>query len=82
MLVNDNKSLEKEEDVKEVDLGGLRPVTKSLSGGPDPDLDPTCKRGDDVTVNKSMTWTIPQPDAPKYRKDITEGTERGHRRLG
>ena len=22
-----------------------------------------------------MTWTIPQPDAPKYRKDIMEGTE-------
>jgi len=31
--------------------------------------------GDDVTVIKRMYWTIPQPDAPKYRKDIMEGTE-------
>jgi hypothetical protein len=82
LLVTDNKSLEIEEEIKEVDLGGLRQVTKSFSDGPDPDLDPKFKRGDDVTVIKRMTWTIPQPDAPKYRKDIMEGTEWGHRRLG
>ena len=46
-----------------------------LSDGPDPDLGPNFNRGDDATVIKRMTWTIPQPDAPKYRKDIMEGTE-------
>ena len=76
LLVNGKKSLEKEEeDIKEVDLRGLRQATKSFSDGPDPDLDPKFERGNDVTVIKRMTWTIPQPDAPKYRKDIMEGTE-------
>ena len=40
LLVTDNKSLEIEEEIKEVDLGGLRQVTKSFSDGPDPDLGP------------------------------------------
>ena len=74
LLVNDKKSLEKDEEIKEVDLGGRRQVTKSLGDGPDPDIDPKFKRGDDVTAIKRMTWTIPQPVAPKYRKDIMEGT--------
>ena len=82
LLVNDRKSLDKEEEIKEVDIGGLRQVTKSFSDGTDPDLDPKFKRGDDVTVIKRTTWTIPQPDAPKYRKGLMEGTERGHQRLG
>ena len=75
LLVKEEKSLEKEEEIKEVDIGCLGQVTKSFSDGPDPDLVPTCKRGDDVAVIKRMTWTDPQPDAPKYRKDIMEGTE-------
>ena len=58
-----------------MDLGGLRQVTKIFSDTPDPDLDPKFMRGDDVTVIKRMTWTIPQPDVPKYRKDIMECTE-------
>ena len=64
----DKKSLEKDAEIKGVDRGGLKQVTKSFSDGPDPDLDPKYKRGDDVTVIKRMTWTIPQLDAPKYRK--------------
>ena len=82
LLINDKKFLEKCEEMHEADLGGLKQVTKSFSDGPDPDLDPKFKRGDDVTVIKRMTWTIPQLDAPKYRKDIMEGAEWGHRRLG
>ena len=45
LLVKEKKSLEKEEDIKEVDLGGFRQVTKSLSDGPDFDLDPKFKMG-------------------------------------
>jgi hypothetical protein len=75
LLVDVKKSVEKEEASKEVDCWGRRPVTKTLCDGPDPDLDPKFKRGDDVTVIKRMTWTIPQLDAPKYRKDILEGIE-------
>ena len=70
----DEKSLEKEEEMKEVDFGGLREVTKSSSDGPDPDLDPKFKRGDDVPMIKRMTWTSPRPAAPKYRK----GHHKGH----
>ena len=48
---------------------------KSFCDGPDPDLDPEFQRGDDVTVIRRMTRTIPQLDAPKSRNDIMEGTE-------
>ena len=44
LLVNDKKSLDNEEEIKEVDLGGLRQVTQSLSDGPDPGIAPKFKR--------------------------------------
>ena len=73
-LVSDDKD-KKDEEGKQVDLGSLRQVTRSISDGPDPGLDPKFKKGDEVTMIKRMTWSFPQPGAPNYRKDIMEGTE-------
>ena len=66
---------EKHEDIKEVNLEGLRVAKRTSSDGPDPDLDPKFNRGDLVTVVRRMSWTMPQPGQPKYKKDLVEGTE-------
>jgi hypothetical protein len=63
------------EEAKEVDLGGLRQAKRTSSDGPEPDLGPKFQRGDQVTVVRRMSWALPQPEMPKYRKDLVEGTE-------
>ena len=40
-----------------------------------PDLASKFKRGDEVTIVRRMTWTVPRPGQKEYRKDIVEGTE-------
>ena len=66
---------DKEEQDREVDLQNLRELKKGSSDGPDPDLlSPKFSRGDEVTASKRLTWTIPQPGNPKFRKDLMEGT--------
>ena len=57
-----------------VDLGNLRNLKRSVSGGPDPDNN-QFKRGDAVTVIRRMSWLLPQKSNPSFRKDIVEGTE-------
>ena len=64
-----------------VDLQRLRSLKRNLSSCPDPDAR-RFKRGDEVTVVRRMSWTIPQPGKPDFRKDITQGTDGGHRGLG
>ena len=76
-LMSDDKEslMQREEDNKELDLVPLRKATRSLSDGPEPDLGSKFKKGSEVTVIKRVSWTIPQVDEPKYRRDITVGTE-------
>ena len=64
----------KDETVPDVDLEGLRSLKRNPSSGPDPDV-PKFTRGDAVTVVRRMSWSLPQKGAPKYRRDIIEGTE-------
>ena len=64
-----------DEDQKEVDLEGLRTLKKTSSGPPDPDMGPKFSRGDEVTLTRRFTWSIPQKGQPKYKKDVVEGTE-------
>ena len=66
---------EDDEPDTEVDLRDLRTLKKVSSEGPDPDLGPKFSRGDEVTVIRRFTWTIPQKGQPKYRKDLVEGME-------
>ena len=56
----------------DVDLENLRSLTRTLSGGPEPDA-PKFNRGDDVTVIRRMSLCLPQKTNPKFRKDICEG---------
>ena len=68
---------DKEEQQKEVDLQSLRELKPESSDGlePGPDLlGPKFSRGDEVTVSKKLTWAIPQPGNPNFRKNIVEGT--------
>ena len=60
------------EESQEVKLEGLRTLKRNSSGGPDVDQ-PKFKRGDEVTVIRKMTWALPQPSNPKFRKDLVEG---------
>ena len=55
-----------------VDLENLRSLKRSASGGPDPE-GPKFKRGDEVSVIRKMTWSLPQKNNPNYRKDLPEG---------
>ena len=79
LLVEDKESLmQREEDSKELNLDPIRKVTRCLSDGPEPDLGSKFTKGDEVTVTRRVSWVIPQPDDPKYKKDINVGTEGGH----
>jgi hypothetical protein len=59
---------------QEVDLDNLRTLRKNKSNGPEPDA-PEFKRGDEVTVVRRTSWTIPLKNKPKFRKGLAEGTE-------
>ena len=59
---------------QEVGLESLRSLRKNNSNGPEPDA-PEFKRGDEVTVVRRTSWTIPLKNKPKFRKDLVEGTE-------
>ena len=62
------------EDSKELDLQCLRKAKRTSSDGPEPDVCPKFKRGDEVTMVRRMSWCIPQAEKPQFRKDIVEGT--------
>ena len=64
-----------EDNEKEVDLTGIRGLKRTCSAGADPETPQGFKRGDKVTVMRKVTWEIPQPDNPKYRKDIAKGQQ-------
>ena len=68
------KALESQEDLREIDLKALRGVKRADIDPPKPEVGPRFSRGDEVIVVRRMSWTLPQPDAPNYRKDINEGT--------
>ena len=69
------QALESKEDLKEIDLKGLREVQKADCEAQVPE-GPKCSfsRGDEVTVVRRMSWPLPQPDAPHYKRDIAEGS--------
>ena len=64
-----------EEDTKEVEIGVLRQPHRDLSDCPSPDLGPEFKPGDVVLVQRRVSWSIPQPDKPDYKKDLNVGQE-------
>ena len=68
------EDLQKEIDLKT--LSSSRELKRNLSEGEGPEVDLECKfkRGDEVTVVRRMSWILPQPGNPKYRKDLVEGT--------
>ena len=59
---------------QEVGLENLRSLGRHGSDGPEPECT-KFKRGDEVTMDRRMSWILPQKSNPKFRKDITEGTE-------
>ena len=65
---------EPQETSMSVDLGNLRELKRSSSGGPSPDTS-KLKRGDEVTVVRNMTWHLPLKSNPNYRKYVIEGTQ-------
>ena len=63
--------VETSEELQEsVDLSDLRALKRIRS---EPDA-PPFERGDEVTVVRRMSWPIPLPSKPDFRKDIVEGT--------
>ena len=72
-----SESQEPEDSSDKVDLGGLRRLKRTESAASSgPDLDrPKFKRGDQVTVVRRMTWTLPEKGKDKYRKDLPVGLE-------
>jgi hypothetical protein len=64
-----------EADQMEVDLGKLKGLKRNSSDASDSKgPSKTFRRGDEVTVLRRMTWHMPLPGTPDYRKDIIEGT--------
>ena len=61
-----------------VDLASLRELKASASDGPEPEALAKFKSDDAVIVTTRMTWTLPTPRNPEYRKDIKEGHDGGH----
>jgi hypothetical protein len=58
-----------------VDLGKLKGLKRNSSDASDSKgPSKTFRRGDEVTVLRRMTWHMPLPGTPDYRKDIIEGT--------
>ena len=39
----------------------------------------SAKEGDEVLVQRMMSWCIPQPDKPDYKRDINVGQESHYR---
>ena len=55
-------------------LASLRTLSNHPSTGPEPEV-LQFKAGDEVTVIRRMTMTLPQSTNPKFRKDLVEGTQ-------
>ena len=63
---------EKEESLmREIDRSVQRADSDPATG---PEMSPSFSRGDEVTVIRRMTWALPLPESPDYRKNIVEGT--------
>ena len=61
------------DEAQEVDLTSLKVLKRNASDSMPDDVCPSFKRGDEVTVTRRMSWTVPLPDKPDFRKNIEEG---------
>ena len=66
---------DKKEDPEDSQPVDLRTLKATPSAPSEPDAPATFKRGDAVTVTSRMSWSVPLPENPEYRKDIKEGQE-------
>ena len=61
---------------QEADLENLRSLRKTNRNGPEPEA-PKFKRGDEVTVVRRMSWSIPLKHTAKFRRGLSEGGTEG-----
>ena len=66
---------DKKEDPEDSQPVDLRTLKATPSAPSEPDAPASFKRGDAVTVTSRMSWSVPLPENPEYRKDIKEGQE-------
>ena len=57
--------------MREIDRSVQRADSDPATG---PEMSPSFSRGDEVTVIRRMTWALPLPESPHYRKNIVVGT--------
>ena len=71
------ETIETQESDDHVDLGSLTILKRNPSDPVSGEVLPKFlfKRGDEVTIVRRMTWTVPRPGDTDFRKDIPEGTE-------
>ena len=62
-----------EKDAVELNLTGVRGLKRNASA-PDPEV-PKFKRGDSATVSRRMSWHVPYPGNPDFRKDLPVGLQ-------
>ena len=73
-LLDEDKK-QQEEDNQQVGLEILRNPKRDMSDGPDPDIGPKFNMGYEVIVIRRISWILPQPDAPNFKRVITEATK-------
>ena len=61
-------------DKKHPHINFAEAIIECLLNKPWPEMSPSFSRGDEVTVIRRMTWALPLPESPDYRKNIVEGT--------